>query len=424
MSYSIPINVDSRKKAKRTFEMSSIVTPGSGTIYTWDWLWSNNQKGDVGSLDSNSVHFRYVGLAAQLKTSKRISEHIQEAKKSSSADGDRTMYIALGEAIKKGYFKNKKAEISQTGANVVKIIHNVSLFDLANLERYYIKQDASKKATEANTFKSIIDNRLGEKVLLNTSSGGEGDPTTGGTSTGEFEFIIAAYMYLRESDSDVMAARSENAQGNLANEILRKSNNDYRVAVKMLIDKFPGLSRIDTSSEKFDSLLSKFFGKIEVSSFKEEKEIIKDSTDLITAVFGGKSTISIILTYSFNNIKIESQVDKAIYLKEAFSVSSVYSASEIKNMQDNINKSKESIKRENILKQAGFCVLQIAEHYFKPMGYTAVFLLAESHLAIHTFPEENKTYIELSSCVEKQYLKYRKIITGSKILGLPISPNG
>jgi S-adenosylmethionine decarboxylase len=27
--------------------------------------------------------------------------------------------------------------------------------------------------------------------------------------------------------------------------------------------------------------------------------------------------------------------------------------------------------------------------------------LAESHLAIHTFPEEGKTYIELSSCNER-----------------------
>ena len=43
------------------------------------------------------------------------------------------------------------------------------------------------------------------------------------------------------------------------------------------------------------------------------------------------------------------------------------------------------------------------EHYFTPYGYTALFLLAESHFALHTFPEENKTYIELSSCVKKGF---------------------
>ena len=52
---------------------------------------------------------------------------------------------------------------------------------------------------------------------------------------------------------------------------------------------------------------------------------------------------------------------------------------------------------------AGFKVLDTMEHYFKPCGYTVLFLLAESHLAIHTFPEENKTYIELSSCVKDKF---------------------
>ncbi len=32
-----------------------------------------------------------------------------------------------------------------------------------------------------------------------------------------------------------------------------------------------------------------------------------------------------------------------------------------------------------------------------------LWLLAESHFAIHTFPEENKMYIEISSCVKKYF---------------------
>ena len=37
-----------------------------------------------------------------------------------------------------------------------------------------------------------------------------------------------------------------------------------------------------------------------------------------------------------------------------------------------------------------------------------LWLLAESHFAIHTFPEENKMYIEISSCVKKYYDNFLK----------------
>ncbi len=50
------------------------------------------------------------------------------------------------------------------------------------------------------------------------------------------------------------------------------------------------------------------------------------------------------------------------------------------------------------LEKSGFTIITFSEHSFENQGYTCFWLLAESHLAIHTFPEENKTYIELSSC--------------------------
>lgn len=61
---------------------------------------------------------------------------------------------------------------------------------------------------------------------------------------------------------------------------------------------------------------------------------------------------------------------------------------------------------KELLEESGFEIINCIEHYFNPIGYTALFLLSESHLAIHTFPEENKTYIELSSCVKKQFDKF------------------
>ena len=57
-------------------------------------------------------------------------------------------------------------------------------------------------------------------------------------------------------------------------------------------------------------------------------------------------------------------------------------------------------KYNKLLGDSGFSILGFMEHYFDPQGWTGLWLLGESHFAIHTFPEENKTYIELSSCNE------------------------
>ena len=60
-------------------------------------------------------------------------------------------------------------------------------------------------------------------------------------------------------------------------------------------------------------------------------------------------------------------------------------------------------KYAELLVISGFDILNFQEHYFEPIGYTALWLLGESHFAIHTFPEEEKSYIELSSCNEEYF---------------------
>ncbi|QWX85586.1 S-adenosylmethionine decarboxylase [Cellulophaga sp. HaHaR_3_176] len=59
-----------------------------------------------------------------------------------------------------------------------------------------------------------------------------------------------------------------------------------------------------------------------------------------------------------------------------------------------------------LLKDAGFTIILFNEHHFPVQGYTCFWLLAESHLAIHTFPESNKSYIELSSCNEEKLISF------------------
>lgn len=57
----------------------------------------------------------------------------------------------------------------------------------------------------------------------------------------------------------------------------------------------------------------------------------------------------------------------------------------------------------SILIKSGFEVIRFIDKHFSPYGWTCLYLLGESHLAIHTFPEEGKSYIELSSCVKKPF---------------------
>lgn len=67
-----------------------------------------------------------------------------------------------------------------------------------------------------------------------------------------------------------------------------------------------------------------------------------------------------------------------------------------------VNESNPDVLKETFLtflKQADFEILGFMEHHFQPQGYTCIWLLGESHLAIHTYPEHETSFIELTSCV-------------------------
>lgn len=55
-------------------------------------------------------------------------------------------------------------------------------------------------------------------------------------------------------------------------------------------------------------------------------------------------------------------------------------------------------KLEHFLREAGYGIVGFCEHEFQPQGYTAIWLLSESHLALHTYPEEGRSYVELTGC--------------------------
>jgi S-adenosylmethionine decarboxylase len=62
-----------------------------------------------------------------------------------------------------------------------------------------------------------------------------------------------------------------------------------------------------------------------------------------------------------------------------------------------------------ICKQFNFKILGEMEHTFYPQGFTVMFLLSESHISIHTFPEKNYLAFDIYTCREykddSDYLK-------------------
>jgi S-adenosylmethionine decarboxylase len=48
--------------------------------------------------------------------------------------------------------------------------------------------------------------------------------------------------------------------------------------------------------------------------------------------------------------------------------------------------------------KAGMTILQATKHEFYPQGLTAAILLAESHITVHTYPEEGIAYVDCFTC--------------------------
>lgn len=55
---------------------------------------------------------------------------------------------------------------------------------------------------------------------------------------------------------------------------------------------------------------------------------------------------------------------------------------------------------ENSAEACGATVLQTMAYSFTPQGVTAISLLSESHISIHTWPEEGKAAVDIYTCGE------------------------
>jgi S-adenosylmethionine decarboxylase len=56
---------------------------------------------------------------------------------------------------------------------------------------------------------------------------------------------------------------------------------------------------------------------------------------------------------------------------------------------------------DNICSTYDYKILNKIQHKFQPQGFTTLYLLSESHISIHTFPEKQYAAIDIYTC--RQY---------------------
>ena len=98
----------------------------------------------------------------------------------------------------------------------------------------------------------------------------------------------------------------------------------------------------------------------------------------------------------------ESQIIKSYFDSEKFNHQSKHILLELYKCDfDKLND--ESFLRctlNNAAKLANATVLNLISNKFEPQGVTAIALLAESHLSIHTWPEERYCAVDIFTCGE------------------------
>jgi S-adenosylmethionine decarboxylase len=57
---------------------------------------------------------------------------------------------------------------------------------------------------------------------------------------------------------------------------------------------------------------------------------------------------------------------------------------------------------ENAAEACGAHVLQTISYQFDPQGVTAICLLSESHISIHTWPEKGEAAVDVFTCGDSQ----------------------
>lgn len=69
---------------------------------------------------------------------------------------------------------------------------------------------------------------------------------------------------------------------------------------------------------------------------------------------------------------------------------------------DSLGWTKEKV--ELVLKKLNIQKIKSIEHLFRPQGASLVYIISSSHMAVHTWPENNYIHIELLTCSRNKKL--------------------
>jgi S-adenosylmethionine decarboxylase len=73
---------------------------------------------------------------------------------------------------------------------------------------------------------------------------------------------------------------------------------------------------------------------------------------------------------------------------------------------------------EKIANKLGLTVLKKTSYKFQPQGITSILLLKESHISIHTWPEDNFGCIDILTCKGKIDIEFIKKIISENTIGI------
>jgi len=101
-------------------------------------------------------------------------------------------------------------------------------------------------------------------------------------------------------------------------------------------------------------------------------------------------------------MKLEENHAKSIHKTfESYSSSGSHMICDIKEIQNKLLlNSIEELKGllDHICRKQDYHILQKVEHVFEPQGCTILYLLSESHISIHTFPEKDYIALDIYTC--------------------------
>jgi len=66
---------------------------------------------------------------------------------------------------------------------------------------------------------------------------------------------------------------------------------------------------------------------------------------------------------------------------------------------------------KNIVLDLNLKIVKKVSYTFRPQGITFGYILSQSHLMIHTYPEDKTIHIDLVMCVDRKKTEFKKLLT-------------